>query len=161
MRSGELTVEGDIQVVQQLVGLDLASDPAEWLAPYIGDIAACGITQALERRLLLKAGFMRRQQDMAEALTEEWRLAPGPLEVVWFNEEVMHSPAARKRCLPAWTSWRASDDPSELRRLYFIVPRFFSYGLDELIPKMRLTPPLRFAAGCCSDAESAQGQAAG
>lgn len=91
MRSGELTVEGDIQVVQQLVGLlDLAEwDPAEWLAPYIGDIAAQGITQALGKGAsLLKAGFMRRQQDMAEALTEEWRLAPGPLEVVWFNEEV-------------------------------------------------------------------------
>lgn len=91
MRSGELTVEGDIQVVQQLVGLlDLAEwDPAEWLAPYIGDIAAQGITQALGKGAsLLKAGLMRRQQDMAEALTEEWRLAPGPLEVVWFNEEV-------------------------------------------------------------------------
>ncbi|BEN52226.1 SCP2 domain-containing protein [Serratia marcescens] len=88
MRSGELTVEGD---VQQLVGLlDLAEwDPAEWLAPYIGDIAAQGITQALGKGAsLLKAGFMRRQQDMAETLTEEWRLAPGPLEVVWFNEEV-------------------------------------------------------------------------
>ncbi|MGP2691045.1 hypothetical protein ACTVNK_21300, partial [Serratia nevei] len=60
-----------------------------WLAPYIGDIAAQGITQALGKGAsLLKTGFMRRQQDMAEALTEEWRLAPGPLEVVWFNEEV-------------------------------------------------------------------------
>ncbi|CAI2116268.1 Uncharacterized protein conserved in bacteria [Serratia ficaria] len=91
MRSGELTVEGDIQVVQQLVGLlDLAEwDPAEWLAPYIGDIAAQGITQALGKGAgLLKAGVQRRQQDVAETLTEEWRLAPGPLEVVWFNEEV-------------------------------------------------------------------------
>ncbi|CAI0898261.1 Uncharacterized protein conserved in bacteria [Serratia entomophila] len=91
MRSGELTVEGDIQVVQQLVGLlDLAEwDPAEWLAPYVGDIAAQGITQALGKGAgLLKAGLLRRQHDMAETLTEEWRLAPGPLEVVWFNEEV-------------------------------------------------------------------------
>ena len=90
MRSGELTVEGDIQVVQQLVGLlDLAEGirrsgwrPISAISPprhYAG---------AGKRRLLLKAGFMRRQQDMAEALTEEWRLAPGPLEVVWFNEEV-------------------------------------------------------------------------
>ncbi len=35
--------------------------------------------------------------------------------------------------------------PGELRRLYFIVRVFLSYGLDELIPKMRLTLPLRFA----------------
>lgn len=51
MRSGELTVEGDIQVVQQLVGLlDLAEwDPAEWLAPYIGDIAACALRRRWEK----------------------------------------------------------------------------------------------------------------
>ncbi|CAI1070480.1 ubiquinone biosynthesis regulatory protein kinase UbiB [Serratia entomophila] len=34
--------------------------------------------------------------------------------------------------------------PGELRRLYFIVRVFLSYGLDELIPKIRLTLPLRF-----------------
>lgn len=33
--------------------------------------------------------------------------------------------------------------PGELRRLYFIVHTFLSYGLDELIPKMRITLPLR------------------
>lgn len=33
--------------------------------------------------------------------------------------------------------------PSELRRLYGIVRVLLSYGLDELIPKMRLTLPLR------------------
>ncbi|MFI8416238.1 ubiquinone biosynthesis protein UbiJ [Serratia sp. NPDC078593] len=91
MRNGELIVDGDIQVVQQLVGLlDLAEwDPAEWLAPYVGDIAAQGITQVLAKGGgLLKAGLQRQQQYVAETLTEEWRVAPGPLEVVWFNEEV-------------------------------------------------------------------------
>ncbi|MDA8494247.1 ubiquinone biosynthesis regulatory protein kinase UbiB [Kluyvera georgiana] len=34
--------------------------------------------------------------------------------------------------------------PGELRRLYFIIRTFLSYGLDELIPKMRITLPLRF-----------------
>lgn len=34
--------------------------------------------------------------------------------------------------------------PGELCRLYLIVRVFLSYGLDELIPKMRLTPLLRF-----------------
>ena len=32
--------------------------------------------------------------------------------------------------------------PGEIRRLYFIV-HTLSYGLDELIPKMRITLPLR------------------
>ncbi|MGF6192294.1 ubiquinone biosynthesis protein UbiJ [Serratia sp. 2723] len=91
MRSGELIVEGDIQVVQQLVGLlDLAEwDPAEWLAPYVGDIAAQGVSQMVGKGLgLLKSGLQNQQRYLAETLTEEWRMAPGPLEVVWFNEEV-------------------------------------------------------------------------
>lgn len=91
MRSGELIVEGDIQVVQQLVGLlDLAEwDPAEWLAPYVGDIAAQGVSQFVGKGLgLLKSGLQSQQRYVAETLTEEWRMAPGPLEVVWFNEEV-------------------------------------------------------------------------
>lgn len=33
--------------------------------------------------------------------------------------------------------------PAELRRLYFIIGVFLTYGLDELIPKKRLTLPLR------------------
>ncbi|CAI1899187.1 Uncharacterized protein conserved in bacteria [Serratia fonticola] len=91
MRSGELIVEGDIQVVQQLVCLlDLAEwDPAEWLAPYVGDIAAQGVSQIVGKGLgLLKSGLQSQQRYVAETLTEEWRMAPGPLEVVWFNEEV-------------------------------------------------------------------------
>lgn len=91
MRSGELIVEGDIQVVQQWVALlDLAEwDPAEWLAPYIGDIAAQGISQIVGKgAALFKSGLQRQQHYVAETLTEEWRVAPGSLEVVWFNEEV-------------------------------------------------------------------------
>lgn len=47
IRSGELEVEGDLQVVQQFSALiDLAElDPAEYLAPWIGDIAAQGISR--------------------------------------------------------------------------------------------------------------------
>lgn len=33
--------------------------------------------------------------------------------------------------------------PGEIRRLYFIVRTFLSYGLDELIPRIRITLPLR------------------
>ncbi len=91
MRSGELIVEGDISVVQQLVVLlDLAEwDPAEMLAPYIGDIAAQGFTQALANGFsLVQNGLKRQQSYVAQTLTEEWKLAPGMLEVVWFNDEV-------------------------------------------------------------------------
>lgn len=91
MRSGELIVEGDIQVVQQLVALlDLAEwEPAEWLAPYIGDIAAESIGQAVHKsRRILSKQLRQQQHYLAEAITEEWKMAPVPLEVVWFNEEV-------------------------------------------------------------------------
>ena len=49
IRSGELEVQGDIQVVQNFVALaDLAElDPAELLAPYTGDIVAEGVSKVL------------------------------------------------------------------------------------------------------------------
>ncbi|MDA5545422.1 MULTISPECIES: ubiquinone biosynthesis protein UbiJ [Yersinia] len=91
MRSGELIVEDDIQVVQQLVTLlDLAEwEPAEWLAPYIGDIAAETIGQVVQKSSRFLSNQLQQQQNyLAEAITEEWKMAPAPLEVVWFNEEV-------------------------------------------------------------------------
>ncbi len=90
IRSGDLEVQGDLQVVQNWVALmDLAEfDPAELLAPYIGDIAAEGISKLFRGGgKLLKKGFERNQHYLAEAITEEWRMAPGPLEVAWFAEE--------------------------------------------------------------------------
>jgi len=91
IRSGELQVEGDLQVVQRFSALiDLAElDPAEYLAPWIGDIAAQGVSQTAQRALRLFRGeFSRRQDYLGQALTEEWRVAPGALELAWFSEEV-------------------------------------------------------------------------
>lgn len=90
IRSGELEVQGDLQVVQNWVALmDLAEfDPAELLAPYIGDIAAEGISKVIRGgSKLFKKGFARNQQYLSEAITEEWKMAPGSLEVAWFAEE--------------------------------------------------------------------------
>ena len=90
IRRGDLEVEGDIQVVQNLVSLmDLAEfDPAELLAPYIGDIAAEGLGKIFRTGArIVKKGLERNQRYLAEAVTEEWRMAPGPLEVAWFAEE--------------------------------------------------------------------------
>lgn len=90
IKSGELEVQGDIQVVQNFVALvDLAEfDPAELLAPWIGDIAAEGVGRVVRGGAhFLKKRFDRDRHYLADALTEEWRLAPGPLEVAWFAEE--------------------------------------------------------------------------
>ena len=91
IRSGELEVEGDLQVVQQFSALlDLAElDPAEYLAPWIGDIAAEGLTAFARRGFhALRRDVARKQSYLGQALTEEWRLAPGKLELAWFSEEV-------------------------------------------------------------------------
>ncbi|MGV3346649.1 SCP2 domain-containing protein [Enterobacteriaceae bacterium LUAb1] len=91
MRSGELIVEGDLQVVQQFSALiDLAElDPAEYLAPWTGDIVAESMSQIVRRTAgWLKEKVSRKKQYLTEALTEEWRIAPGPLELAWFAEEV-------------------------------------------------------------------------
>ncbi|MEE3663371.1 SCP2 domain-containing protein [Brenneria sp. g21c3] len=91
MRSGDLIIEGDIQVAQQFIGLlDLAEfDPAEWLAPYLGDIVAQGVSQTAQKTLGAFNRLLCRQQHiLSETLTEEWRLAPGKLEHAWFQDEV-------------------------------------------------------------------------
>ncbi|WP_034918686.1 SCP2 domain-containing protein [Erwinia sp. 9145] len=91
IRSGELDVTGDIQVVQQFSALlDLAElDPAEYLAPWTGDVIAHGISQLGRRGVQFVRGDVHRKQDyLGQALTEEWRVAPGALEMAWFAEEV-------------------------------------------------------------------------
>ncbi|MBJ3815916.1 SCP2 domain-containing protein [Shimwellia pseudoproteus] len=91
IRSGELEVHGDIQVVQNLVALlDLAEfDLAEVLSPWTGDIVAEGISRIIKGGgRFLQRGAARQQRYLAESLTEEWRMAPGPLEVAWFAGEV-------------------------------------------------------------------------
>lgn len=91
IRSGDLNVEGDIQVVQQFSALmDMSEwEPAELLAPYIGDIAAQGISQAVTGGFrFLTAGVKKHQGQVAQVLTEEWKLAPGALEAAWFTDEV-------------------------------------------------------------------------
>jgi len=91
IRSGELEVDGDLQVVQQFSALiDMAElDPAEYLAPWVGDIAAQGISQFARRGFnFLRNDVQRKQSYAAQVLTEEWRVAPGALELAWFAEEV-------------------------------------------------------------------------
>lgn len=91
IRSGELQVDGDLQVVQQFSALmDLAEfGPAEYLAPWIGDIAAQEISQRAQRVFRFVKGEVQRRQDyLGQAITEEWRVAPGALELAWFSEEI-------------------------------------------------------------------------
>ncbi|WP_075183443.1 SCP2 domain-containing protein [Pantoea sp. 1.19] len=91
IRSGDLDVSGDLQVVQQFSALiDQAEcDPAEYLAPWTGDVLAESLSQGARRAVgWVRRQLQHKQHDLSEALTEEWRLAPGSLELAWFHDEV-------------------------------------------------------------------------
>jgi len=92
IRRGDLEVQGDLPVVQNLVSLiDLAEfDPTEWIAPYVGDIAAETLSKVLRHSgNFFKKTFDSQRRYLAEAVVEEWCLAPGHLEVAWFSEETI------------------------------------------------------------------------
>ncbi|WP_413731671.1 ubiquinone biosynthesis protein UbiJ [Sodalis sp. RH20] len=91
IKQGSLDVDGDLQVVQQFVALlDMAEvDPAELLAPYVGDIVAEGLTQKLRAHACgLRRRLGEQQTRLGQAVTEEWRLSPSSLELAWFSDEV-------------------------------------------------------------------------
>jgi ubiquinone biosynthesis protein UbiJ len=129
IRSGDLEVQGDLQVVQNTVALcDLAEfDPAELLAPYTGDIVAEGFSKVFRggARFLLH-GAQRQQRYVAEAMTEEWRLAPGPLELAWFAKKPRLLNARWPHWKNGWKRWRAND----ARRI--TAPVFYHPHLFEL-----------------------------
>jgi len=90
IRKGELEVQGDLQLVQNLVSLTALAEfsPADLLAPYVGDLVAESLNKAVQSGAqLLKSTFGRNQRYLSEAVVEEWRLAPGSLEAAWFTEE--------------------------------------------------------------------------
>lgn len=61
----------------------------EFLVPWIGDIAATGITQATARQLTKTQRFLCTGQGrIMQAITDEWRLAPSALELECFYREV-------------------------------------------------------------------------
>ncbi|MGL5420127.1 MAG: ubiquinone biosynthesis accessory factor UbiJ [Plesiomonas shigelloides] len=91
IREQALDVQGDIQVLQHFVALmeALGWDPAELLAPYTGDLVAHGVSCLVQGTV---AGVQRQHARnlayLGEVVTEEWRLAPGALEVAYFADQV-------------------------------------------------------------------------
>lgn len=91
IKQGSLEVDGDLQVVQHFTALlDMAPvDPAELLAPYLGDIVAEGLTQNVHHHVRkFWLGARAQQARLGQAVTEEWRLSPSALELAWFSDEV-------------------------------------------------------------------------
>ncbi|GAB1437557.1 SCP2 domain-containing protein [Providencia sp.] len=88
---GDIVIEGDMQIVQHWSSLlDLAIwNPAHYLSPYIGDVAAEGLSKLLNKGASLASNIVKRQKNyVKDALIEEWKMAPNQLELVHFSDEV-------------------------------------------------------------------------
>ncbi|EGR7977404.1 SCP2 domain-containing protein [Vibrio vulnificus] len=91
IKQDKLILEGDIQLAQKFVQLisDAKPDVEEWVSRVTGDVIAHSLAQGVKN----VGGFVGRQakkqqHHLAQVITEEWRLAPGPLEVAYFCDQV-------------------------------------------------------------------------
>ncbi|HAV6897330.1 TPA: SCP2 domain-containing protein [Vibrio vulnificus] len=91
IKQDKLILEGDIQLAQKFAQLitDAKPDVEEWVSRVTGDVIAHSLAQGVKN----VGGFVGRQakkqqHHLAQVITEEWRLAPGPLEVAYFCDQV-------------------------------------------------------------------------
>ncbi|EGQ8086304.1 SCP2 domain-containing protein [Vibrio vulnificus] len=91
IKQDKLILEGDIQLAQKFAQLisDAKPDVEEWVSRVTGDVVAHSLAQSVKN----VGGFVGRQakkqqHHLAQVITEEWRLAPGPLEVAYFCDQV-------------------------------------------------------------------------
>ncbi|RZR20788.1 ubiquinone biosynthesis accessory factor UbiJ [Vibrio vulnificus] len=91
IKQDKLILEGDIQLAQKFAQLitDAKPDVEEWVSRVTGDVVAHSLVQGVKN----VGGFVGRQakkqqHHLAQVITEEWRLAPGPLEVAYFCDQV-------------------------------------------------------------------------
>lgn len=91
IREGKVDLSGDTSLCNQFAQLfsELQIDWEEQLARYTGDVVAHTLCRGVRQlgHTLQQQGELLRQ-DLAEYLTEELRLAPGPLEVACFCDDV-------------------------------------------------------------------------
>lgn len=91
IKSGQLEVDGDIQTVQRFAQLltEMDIDWEEHLAAKVGDVLAHKMVYLLKKaskKLCQQSN--KTQKQLAEIVTEELKLAPGPLEVAYFCDQV-------------------------------------------------------------------------
>jgi ubiquinone biosynthesis protein UbiJ len=91
IKQDKLELNGDIQLAQKFAQLlsDSKPDLEEWLSRVTGDVAAHLIHRgARSAAMTLTASLNKGQHHLAQIVTEEWRIAPGPLEVAHFCDQV-------------------------------------------------------------------------
>ena len=91
IKSGQLEVDGDIKIVQQFALLltEMEIDWEEHLSSKIGDLLAHKLVYHIKqcKKQFFKQGN-KAQKQLTEIITEELKLAPGPLEVAYFCDQV-------------------------------------------------------------------------
>lgn len=91
IKQDKLEVEGDIQLLQQFAQLltEMEIDWEDELSRYLGDVLAHKLCYSLGQvKQLAGRQLCRIQRNVAEVITEEYRLAPSPLEVAYFCDQV-------------------------------------------------------------------------
>ncbi|MDN3614687.1 MAG: ubiquinone biosynthesis accessory factor UbiJ [Vibrio gallaecicus] len=91
IKQDKLILEGDIQLAQKFAQLmtDCKPDLEEWLSRITGDVVAHTLVQGVKN----VGGFVskqatKHQNHIAQVLTEEWKIAPAPLEIAYFCDQV-------------------------------------------------------------------------
>lgn len=91
IKQDQLVLDGDIQLAQKFAQLmtDAKPDVEEWLSRVTGDVVAHSAVQGARNvGEFLRAQAKKHQNHLGQVLTEEWRVAPGPLEVAHFCDQV-------------------------------------------------------------------------
>lgn len=100
IKQDKLILEGDIQLAQKFSQLmtDCKPDVEEWLSRLAGDAVAHILVQGISGvGQAVKSQACKHQDHLAQVLTEEWKIAPAPLEIAHFCDQVddVKSQAAR------------------------------------------------------------------
>ncbi len=100
IKQDKLVLEGDIQLAQKFSQLmdDCKPDVEEWLSRVTGDVVAHTLVQGVKGMgSFVGEQAAKHQNHLAQVLTEEWKIAPPPLEVAHFCDQVddVKSQAAR------------------------------------------------------------------
>jgi ubiquinone biosynthesis protein UbiJ len=92
IKQDKLILEGDIQLAQTFAQLmnDCKPDLEEWLSRVTGDVVAHTVVGGAKNAVqFIKHQACKQQDRLAQVITEEWKLAPGPLEVAYFCDQVL------------------------------------------------------------------------
>lgn len=114
------------------------------VSSYTGDVVAQGMSMFIRKGAhFVVTGSQRQRQYIGQAVTEEWHLAPGFWKRLGFLKKLMPSVISSKVWKRDFLCLRIKYDAIGTVPILFDCSGFLAYGLDELIPKMRITLPLR------------------